>query len=70
MATRKAICEQVRSGNLKGQWRFKLQGNNNRIVGSSYPETYINVGDMMKTLLTYFPDFEITGITIPFRQKK
>lgn len=54
----KAEVSQIKSGRNKGQWRFKLIGENGEPVEPTN-EKYHNYFDMMATISKYFPNFEV-----------
>ena len=58
-----AIVTKVKTGKLIGQFRFKLLAKNGKVIAQSYPETYHNKKDCIKTLKNNFADFEINDET-------
>lgn len=56
---RRAIVTQTKTGKYKGQWRFKLVGDNGEVVATSGTERYHNYGDAVKTIRKYFPGFDV-----------
>ena len=53
----------VKTGKLKGQFRFKLIAINGKVIAQSYPETYIVKKSCVDTLHNNFPDFVIVDKT-------
>lgn len=66
---RKAEILKVKTGKLKGQFRFKLIAKNGKVIAQSYPETYHNKDDCESTLTKNFPDFKIVDLTIDKDEK-
>lgn len=57
--SKQAVITKVKTGKLKGEYRFMLKSRNGKIVAQSYPETYKKKADCVKTLRECFADFEI-----------
>lgn len=60
---KKAIISAVKTGKLKGQFRFTLTGKNGKVIGQSYPETYTQKQNCISTLKANLPDFKIMDET-------
>ena len=61
---RKAIISVVKTGKLKGQFRFKLIGTNGKTIAQSYPETYTQKHNCVSLLQSNFPMFKIVDTTL------
>lgn len=58
-----AEIHKVKTGKLVGQFRFKLLAKNGKVIAQSYPETYHNKKDCLKTLKNNFGDFVVVDKT-------
>lgn len=60
---KKALIKRVAKGHKTGQFRFTLVGKNGEVVAQSGTETYTTKAMCLKTLRTYFGDFEVVDTT-------
>ena len=59
----KAYIKKVKKGKRIGEFKFTLAAANGETIAQSYPETYTQKHNCIKTLKTHFPQFEIVDLT-------